>query len=86
MCKDGSGKYWLFSTGDGISIRTSPDRVTFTSVGKVFPDGTPWADPYTGGDKHLWAPECRHDGQTFHLLYAASSFGSSNVVQRVIDL
>ncbi|KAJ3484669.1 hypothetical protein NLI96_g5470 [Meripilus lineatus] len=46
MCKDDAGRYWVFSSGVGIEIRNSPDRVTWTRVGVAFPDGTPWATPY----------------------------------------
>ncbi|EIM88636.1 glycoside hydrolase family 43 protein [Stereum hirsutum FP-91666 SS1] len=79
MCKDASGTYWLFGTGTGIEIRTSPDRVTWTLVGAVWPDGASWTDEYTGvSNGVLWAPDCTFmDGQ-FYLYYAASSFGSQN--------
>ena len=68
MCKDSTGKYWLFcmcyvinqnnghaanlswvsATGVGLAIRTSTDRVAWTRIGAVWPDGTPWTDQYTG--------------------------------------
>ncbi|KAG8843940.1 hypothetical protein FRB96_003681 [Tulasnella sp. 330] len=80
LCKDSAGLYWLFSTGNGIEIRTSPDRIAFTLVGQVFPaGGYSWTDTYTGTTSgSLWAPDCTYlDGQ-FYLYYAASSFGSQN--------
>ncbi|KAK7439022.1 hypothetical protein VKT23_017728 [Stygiomarasmius scandens] len=79
MCKDASGKYFVFSTGQGIEIRTSTDRTAWTLVGKVWPDGAPWTDQYTGtSNGDLWAPDCTIIGNTFYLYYAASSFGSQN--------
>ncbi|SJL07324.1 related to arabinan endo-1,5-alpha-L-arabinosidase A precursor [Armillaria ostoyae] len=47
ICKDSSGKYFVFSTGVGLEIRTSPDRVAFTFVGLVWPNGASWTDPFT---------------------------------------
>ncbi|KAG8991293.1 hypothetical protein FRB94_012615 [Tulasnella sp. JGI-2019a] len=80
LCKDSAGLYWLFSTGNGIAIRTSPDRIAWTSVGQVFPaGGYSWTDAYTGTSSgSLWAPDCTYKSGTFYLYYAASSFGSQN--------
>lgn len=38
--------HFLTASGAVIEIRTSPDRITWTRIGVVFPDGTPWAIPY----------------------------------------
>ncbi len=32
------------ATGVGLEIRTSPDRVAFTFVGLVWPNGASWTD------------------------------------------
>ena len=48
MCKDDSGKYFIFSTGKGLEIRTSTDRTAWTFEGLVWPDGAPWTDEFTG--------------------------------------
>ncbi|KAH8115649.1 glycoside hydrolase family 43 protein [Phellopilus nigrolimitatus] len=79
VCKDSNGTYFLFSTGVGIEIRTSTDRVAWTYAGVMWPDGAPWTDQYTStSDGSLWAPDCTYvDGQ-FHLYYAASTSGSKN--------
>jgi len=78
MCKDSAGKYWVFSTGTGIEIRTSTDRTAWTFVGSVFPSSS-WAAPYTGSNNGvLWAPDCTYINGQFILYYAASSFGSQN--------
>ncbi|KAF8305788.1 secreted arabinase, partial [Clavulina sp. PMI_390] len=79
LCKDSSGKYWLFSTGVGIPIRTSTDRTAWVSAGTVWPNGASWTDAYTGtSNGNLWAPDCYIQGSKFILYYAASSFGSQN--------
>ncbi|KAJ3926853.1 MAG: glycosyl hydrolase [Lentinula lateritia] len=48
MCKHDKGTYYVFSTGVGIEIRTSPDRTAWTLAGLVWPNGASWTDPYTG--------------------------------------
>ncbi|KAI0784576.1 glycoside hydrolase family 43 protein [Abortiporus biennis] len=79
MCKDNSGKYWVFSTGVGLEIRTSTDRTAWTKVGLVWPNGASWTDQYTGtSNGALWAPDCTYLNGQFYLYYAASSFGSQN--------
>ncbi|KAJ8515218.1 hypothetical protein ONZ45_g7343 [Pleurotus djamor] len=79
MCKDSSGKWFVFSTAPGIEIRTSTDRTAWTLVGKVWPNGASWTDPFTlTSNGNLWAPDCTVIGNTFYLYYAASSFGSQN--------
>ncbi|KAF9568809.1 glycoside hydrolase family 43 protein [Agrocybe pediades] len=79
MCKDNSGTYYVFSTAVGIEIRTSKDRTAWTLIGKVFPNGAPWTDQYTGtSNGNLWAPDCTYLNGQFYLYYAASSFGSQN--------
>ncbi|TDL15574.1 arabinanase [Rickenella mellea] len=79
MCKDHLGKYFIFSTGVGLEIRTSIDRIEWTRVGVVWPDGAPWTDEYTGNaNGSLWAPDCTYINGEFNLYYAASSFGSQN--------
>ncbi|PVF96554.1 endo-1,5-alpha-L-arabinosidase [Serendipita vermifera] len=74
-----NGKYYLFSTGVGIPIRTSTDRTNFQYLGLVWPSGASWTKPYTGGNnENLWAPDCTvKDGQLY-LYYSASTFGSRN--------
>ncbi|KAI0030562.1 arabinanase [Vararia minispora EC-137] len=80
LCRDNSGKYWLFSTGTGIQIRTSTDRTAWTYIGEVFPNGAPSStNTYTGTNNgDLWAPDCTYSNGQFYLYYAASTFGSQN--------
>ncbi|KAI5117913.1 hypothetical protein M0805_003605 [Coniferiporia weirii] len=79
LCKDSSGTYFLYSTGVGIEIRTSTDRIAWTYAGVVWPDGASWTDEYTDtSDGSLWAPDCTIIDGEFYLYYAASTFGSQN--------
>lgn len=78
MIRAPDGTYILVSTGNGLDIRTSTDRIAFRRVGSVWPNGAPWTLPYTGGSRNLWAPDLSfHNGQ-FYLYYSASTFGSRN--------
>ncbi|KAG8843245.1 hypothetical protein FRB91_003504 [Serendipita sp. 411] len=79
LCQRADGLWFLFSTAVGIAIRTSPDRVTWTYAGVVWPNGASWTSPYTGGNnENLWAPDCTFKNGQFYLYYSASTFGSRN--------
>src|SRR6266496_2178230 len=73
-----NGTYFLFSTGNGIEIRTSTDRTAFRRVGVVWPNGASWAYPFTNNSNNLWAPDVSFHNGRFYLYYAASTFGSRN--------
>ncbi|CAE6496794.1 unnamed protein product [Rhizoctonia solani] len=80
ICKDSSGKYFLFATAPGITIRTSTDRTNWSYAGTVWAAGqATWTDKYTGtSNGNLWAPDCTYKNGQFYLYYSASSFGSRN--------
>ena len=72
------GRYYVFSTGPGITIYESTDLENWTWVGRVF-DGEPeWArDTVPGFRGHLWAPDVfEHDGR-YYLYYSVSAFGKN---------
>lgn len=73
-----NGTYILVSTGNGLDIRTSPDRIDFRRVGAVWPNGASWTLPFTGGSRNLWAPDLSYRNGQFYLYYSASTFGSRN--------
>lgn len=76
--RDASGAFAVYSTHNGIEVRTSPDRTAFTRAGSVLPNGATWATAYSGNVRDLWAPDVSfHNGQYF-LYYAVSTFGSNN--------
>ncbi|KIM79694.1 glycoside hydrolase family 43 protein [Piloderma croceum F 1598] len=81
ICKV-NGTYYLYTTGNGIPIRTSTDRKNWVAAGEVFPNGAPSeTDAYTGSSgtaANLWAPDCTYVDGKFYIYYAASSFGSEH--------
>jgi arabinan endo-1,5-alpha-L-arabinosidase len=78
MVKGTDGVYYLFSTHNGIEIRTSTDRTAFTLAGSVLPNGATWATAYSSNVKDLWAPDVSYHSGTYFLYYAVSSFGSNH--------
>jgi len=84
------GKYYVFSTGRGAPLYSSPDGVTWTREGSVFePAASAAADGYQGAipqDVHagvpknngsdVWAPDIIRMNGEFYLYYAVSSWGS----------
>jgi arabinan endo-1,5-alpha-L-arabinosidase len=72
------GTYILVSTGTNLDIRTSTDRTNFRRVGSAFPNGASWTDPFTGGSRHLWAPDISFRNGQYWMYYSASTFGSQN--------
>ena len=76
IVKDGD-TFYLFSTGEGVQIRTSKDLRYWVGAGQVFAEKPAWISTTDPTDpNNLWAPEVLYFGGTFHLYYAASKFGS----------
>lgn len=75
IVKDGD-TFYLFSTGQGIQVRTSKDLRAWKAAGQVFDEKPPWITTTDASDPNmLWAPEVRYFDGAFHLYYAASKFG-----------
>nr|WP_226911429.1 arabinan endo-1,5-alpha-L-arabinosidase [Gallaecimonas mangrovi] len=77
MAKDGN-QYYLFSTGPGITVYQSKDRLHWRLDGPVFKPEPSWARtviPNFAG--HLWAPDVLHHDGKFYLYYSASAFGKN---------
>ena len=77
MVRRPAGGYLLAHTGNGISLKTSEDRIAFRNAGAAFPGGTPWANPYTNNGRNLWAPDLTYAGGRYVMYYSASTFGSN---------
>lgn len=77
MAKDGD-KFYLYSTGRGISFYSSSDMIQWMPEGRVFENPPSWAHKAAAGFKdHIWAPDIhRHNGR-FYLYYAVSDFGKN---------
>ncbi|NVB84973.1 MAG: arabinan endo-1,5-alpha-L-arabinosidase [Kofleriaceae bacterium] len=70
------GLYMVFSTGTGLPVRTSVDLINWSLAGQVFATAPSWIST-NGSTNDLWAPDISNFGGTYHLYYAASSFGSN---------
>jgi arabinan endo-1,5-alpha-L-arabinosidase len=78
MIRTPDGNYYVFSTGAGLSMTTSTDRITYSGAGAALPKGVSWASSYTGGSATaLWAPDISFHNGKYLLYFAASTFGSN---------
>ncbi len=72
-----SGRFYLFSTRAGISVRCSEDLVRWRLCGDVFGHLPQWAVEDVPGLRGLWAPDISYFNGRYHLYYSASTFGSN---------
>jgi arabinan endo-1,5-alpha-L-arabinosidase len=75
------GRYYIFHTGRGISIKTSEDRVEWKNAGRVFPAGQlpVWhREDIPGQDGNLWAPDIHYRDGLYHLYYSVSAWMNFN--------
>jgi arabinan endo-1,5-alpha-L-arabinosidase len=72
------GRYHIFSTGAGLLTRSSADLKKWTLGSSVFAQNPPWVLEKFGNLDSLWAPDISFFGGTYHLYYAASTFGSNH--------
>lgn len=70
--------YYIFSTGWGITVFSSPDMKNWKNEEPVFADAPQWAvDAVPTFKGHIWAPDiCYFNGQ-YHLYYSVSAFGKN---------
>lgn len=69
--------YYLFQTGRGIPIKTSSNLTEWRDAGRVFEANPSWIEGRVPGVTDLWAPDISYFGDTYHLYYSASTFGSN---------
>ncbi len=77
MIKSGS-TFFLFSTGNGVSAKTSSDRIQWKNSVSAFPSPPAWTKlevPKSGNS--LWAPDIHFRNGMYWLYYSVSSFGSN---------
>ena len=74
IIKEGS-KYYIFSTGGGIPIRSSTDLIHWDVAGRVFDNLPDWAKREVPGATCPWAPDISLVGNEYRLYYAISTFG-----------
>jgi len=80
MIKQGD-TYYMFSTGMGIEIQSSKDKVHWVSSGSVFPKGAmpTWHKELIPEQKgHLWAPDIHFRDGKYHLYYSVSAWMNFN--------
>jgi arabinan endo-1,5-alpha-L-arabinosidase len=72
------GRFHVFSTGPGLLERRSTDLKNWKLEGSVFAQNPAWVTDRFGALDALWAPDISFFGGTYHLYYAASTFGSNH--------
>lgn len=80
MIKQGN-TYYVYHTGKGISIKTSPDRVHWTNAGRVFDETnspTWWKTDIPNQDGNLWAPDIHYYKGKYYLYYSVSAWMNFN--------
>lgn len=78
MIKEGD-TYYIFSTGKGISIKTSKDRITWKNTGSVFPEPLSWwKSSIPEQDGAIWAPDIHYANGKYHLYYSVSAWMNFN--------
>ncbi len=73
-----NGIYYVFSTGPGITMYSSTDKIHWQYADRVFSSEPTWARsvaPEFNG--HLWAPEIYKKNGKFYLYYSVSAFGKN---------
>jgi arabinan endo-1,5-alpha-L-arabinosidase len=77
MIKAGS-QYYLFCTGEGITVFSSPDMKTWTRQKAVFDNPPAWALKTVSGFKgHIWAPDISYHAGKYYLYYSVSAFAKN---------
>ena len=73
-----NGTYYLFGTGNGITVWSSKDRRTWTPEKPVFAAPPAWAVRAVPGFKgHIWAPDISYANGQYSLFYSISTFGKN---------
>lgn len=68
--------YYLFCTGNGIAVFSSPDLQHWRKEAPVFSRPPEWALKTIPGFKgHIWAPDISFYNGRYYLYYAVSAFG-----------
>jgi len=70
--------YYLFCTGNGISVLSSTDMKTWKREAPVFARPPQWAvDIIPGFRGHIWAPDIARYNGAYYLYYSVSAFGKN---------
>jgi arabinan endo-1,5-alpha-L-arabinosidase len=70
--------YYIFCTGMGISVFSSPDMKNWKKEEPVFATAPQWAvDAITTFKGHIWAPDISFFNGKYYLYYSVSAFGKN---------
>lgn len=70
--------YYLFATGQGISVMSSKDMNNWKFEPPVFEEAPKWAVELIDGYKgHTWAPDVIYHNGLYHIFYSCSAFGKN---------
>jgi arabinan endo-1,5-alpha-L-arabinosidase len=76
-----SGTYYVFATGRGVTLYTSPDLKTWSAPQSVLGEGFAWTkEAVPGSTNHFWAPDIVKLNGKWHLYYSVSTFGKNRSV------
>jgi arabinan endo-1,5-alpha-L-arabinosidase len=74
---EAEGKYYIFSTGQGLQIRCSDDLVSWDLCKAVFFRFPKWIKEEVPAVGDLWAPDISFFNGKYQVYYSASSFGDN---------
>ena len=70
--------YYLYCTGQGITVWSSQDKINWKSEPPVFSDAPRWAVETVPGFKgYIWAPDISFFKGRYYLYYSVSMFGKN---------
>jgi arabinan endo-1,5-alpha-L-arabinosidase len=86
MIQGDDGRFYLFTTGWGVSVFSSSDRKTWRSEKPIFLDPPAWAkDTVPGYNGHTWAPDVAFHNGRFLVYYSVSTFGKNRSAIGVVS-
>lgn len=70
--------YYLYCTGNGISVFSSQDLKNWKSESQIFKEKPIWVDTVVPDFKnHIWAPDISFHNNTYYLYYSVSAFAKN---------
>lgn len=70
--------YYLYCTGNGISVFSSKDLKNWNKEPPIFKEKPVWADSVAADFKnHIWAPDISFHNNTYYLYYSVSAFAKN---------
>ena len=71
-------RFYLFATGEGVSVMSSSDLKTWKFEKPVFEEAPQWAvDAIKGYHGHTWAPDIIYHNGLYPLFYSCSAFAKN---------